>query len=39
VQHDSGILADGIEHSGSVRLRDRLSHHVNAFRLEPIEMG
>jgi hypothetical protein len=39
VQHNSAILAHGIEHHRIFGLRNHLAHDVDAFGLKPFKMG
>jgi hypothetical protein len=39
VQHHGGILADRIEHHRLFSLGDDLAHDVDAFGLQPLQMG
>jgi hypothetical protein len=39
VQHDGGILADGVQHDRLFTLRGHLAHDVDAFRLELAQVG
>jgi hypothetical protein len=39
VQHDGGILADGVQHHRLFTLRGNLAHDVDAFRFELAQVG
>jgi hypothetical protein len=39
VQHDRGVLADGVEHDGAVKLSGDFSDYMDALSLKLLEVG